>query len=272
MPLQPPSLRALALLPLLALACSSEGDSGSSAAAGTQSTSGRFQQCGEDTMLDTGRNLQWEIKSGAFNATAATFKGCDSQAVHSFARTCPDTRSVMNRYTYCDNSDNRTANCDACQRGISNVRTPYCQVSRLAELQSGSVFYDFIDVYNSDQFAGHANWRLPTSDEIASIMVGGGATTDQPQSCTPGIPCIDGAFSASSVAAFSSYYWTSDVGSLPTLSANLDDFTRPCKNKSPCETAANFGIGAAIPDRARMNVPMYARAVRDFQPGDSCGP
>ena len=122
MPLQPPALRALTLLSLLALACSSEGDSGSSAAAGTQSTSGRFQDCGGDTMLDTGRNLQWEIKSDTFVASADTFKGCDSQAVHSFARTCPDTRSAMNRYTYCDNSDNRTANCDACQRGISNVR------------------------------------------------------------------------------------------------------------------------------------------------------
>jgi len=272
MPLQSPCLRTLTLLSLLLLSCSSEGGSGSSGSASDQPTSARFQNCGDGTILDPVRGIQWETKAGEYSNNDENQKGCDSKATHTFSRpNCPDTRNVMNRYTYCDNTDTRTANCDACQRGFSLVRQPYCQVSEASELVSGSVFYDFLDVLNADQFAGHSNWRLPTADELASIMVGAGATSDQPQTCVPGSPCIDGAFSGTATAEASAFYWTSDVGSLPELVPGGDRLF-PCSNRAPCQTSGNFRIGANTPRQTQMNIPTYARAVRDFQPGDACGP
>ena len=47
---------------------------------------------------------------------------------------------------------------------------------------------------------GHSNWRWPTHDELASIMVGAGATSDPPQECIGGLRCIDGAFSGMATA------------------------------------------------------------------------
>jgi len=278
MPPQSPSPRALALLALLALlahACSSEGDSGSSAAQGVQASSGRFQDCGGETLLDASRNLQWELKTGISKNESQTAKGCESRPQQGniiFYRTCEDTRDVNNRYTYCANIDTRMSNCDGCQGGGIRPTGPLC--TSIRDLRTGSVFFDFFGTLNGTNttepcFANHCDWRLPTADELKSIMVGAGATADQPQNCVPGTPCIDGAFGENSTAKLGSFYWTSELGQLPVLSQGNQS---ECRNQQPCQTSANFGIGGITTNVSTMGVPSFVRAVRDFQPGDSCGP
>jgi len=272
------SIRVLALLLLFALGCSSDGDTGSSGAGDQQATSGRFQDCGDGTLLDTTNNLQWETKTGDWPPGASDIKGCSvtQSSGAGLYRPCPETRDVVNRYTYCANLLSPSSRCDQCGRPANTIRPtgPRCD-DGVRDLKTGSVFTDFIDVLNDNGqpggcFAGHCDWQLPTGDQLTLIMVGEGSGPGQPKVCIPGIPCIDGAFSDTPTAEFGSYYLTSDSG-LPAQ-LNLGNQSE-CRNQSPCQTAGNFGIGALNDRTATMNIPTYARAMRVFDPlNDSCGP
>ena len=119
----------------------------------------RLVDNGDGTVTDTQLGLQWERKTG----TVGNGVDCSSSA-------CPDPHHVNNRYQWCLNADH-DADCDN------------------PDIRNGGAFIDFLDKLNhrcrDDQtfpciadgdcsavggpggpcgFAGHTNWRLPTSE------------------------------------------------------------------------------------------------------------
>lgn len=266
------------LLPLLlALACSSSGDSGSSGeSASKQASSPNLVACGDGTVLDSLNELLWETKTGEFDIeNTALARTCDKRSNPPVL--CPDTRDVFNKYTYCFRGA-QVINCAPGEEGLPGT---------------GTLFSDFLGQLNCDPasgaatdcepFAGQSDWRIPTSEELRTIMVGTGASSTQPQTCLPGSPCIDGAFDPTPTPTVKSYFWSS---SPYVPDDHLDLEGNPdsnCSNeRTPCHQSANFVIGGIVADatprggtsslertKIKMHRPLYARAVRN---GDSCAP
>ena len=256
------------VLLLLAMACSSGGDSGSSADSVTrQESSGNFQDCGDGTLLDTVNDLLWETKTGEFDpSNPALSVVCDSR-VSPLANECTDPHNVMNRYNWC-----YTAGTIRCEQSAPNAA------------ETGSAFFDFLGQLNCEPATvgsapceplGNATtWRFPTSDELRTIMVGIEASPTQPQTYLPGGPAIDGAFFSTGTATIKSFYWSNDP-----VSAAVAASPGCPKPRTPCHQAANFGIGSIIADatpvekdpnaKIKMSLGYYVRAVRD---GSSCAP
>ena len=128
----------------------------------------RFQDNGDGTVTDHLTGLQWERKTGSVGMPAHCL---DVEA-------CPDMHHVNNVYTW-----------------TVNVTVP-----------TGTAFTNFLGrlngAYDGTCFAGHCDWRLPTLEDLQTILV-------EPHPCGTS-PCIDAIFGPT--AAF--YYWSSTTYSL----------------------------------------------------------
>lgn len=142
-------------------------------------TGPRFVDNGDGTVFDLETALIWEKKTGNAGGTGV-------QCVTSVA--CPDPHRAENLYTWSTG-------------GSSNP--------------SGTAYTTFLAQLNgSGGFAGHTDWRLPTSEELQTILV-------EPFECGLS-PCID-------ITTFgptaSEYYWTSSTWSEHPSEAYIVNFT-----------------------------------------------
>jgi hypothetical protein len=130
---------------------------------------GRFKDNGDGTVTDHKTKLMWEKKTGSFAV---------SSTVRCSVTSCTDPHHVNNLYAW------------SAERG--------------GTLPDGGAFTEFLAKLNGLQghapcFAGYCDWRLPTLEELHSIVV-------EPRPCTAD-PCIDPAFGPSAPGE----YWTSST-------------------------------------------------------------
>ena len=142
----------------------------------------RYVENGDGTVTDRRTCLVWEQKTGT--ADFELNVDCSKTA-------CPNPHVVNNRYDWCLDVDDDGI-CD-------NPGNP----------PDGGAFTDFLAKLNSGSFAGHADWRLPTSGGIFSTPSGEPAELESicgPSLCTFGIAGTDGVEPAFRPTA-PDFYW-----------------------------------------------------------------
>jgi len=154
----------------------------------TTSTTLRFVDNGDGTVTDNQTGLQWEKKVAG--------SGC--------------LHCVDDTYTWCANADNPIM----CDNG--NVPDGTAFTSFLATLNGGATGVG--NCVSSDGntqtggFAGHCDWRLPTSAELQTILLA-------PFLCQPS-PCIDPVFGPTAAT----FYWSSTTFASDPIPAWLVEF------------------------------------------------
>jgi hypothetical protein len=154
----------------------------------------RFIDNGDGTVTDTRTGLQWEKKVAA-----------DSEANYG------DPHDVDNTYTW----------------------------SATGTAPDGTAFTQFLGALNTcvspfgnDGFAGHCDWRLPTLEELKSIM-----DIDVPGCGTTGIPCVDPIFIPTALPPLGDigppFYWSSISGGTNALSWGFDFTSCTCPKSTP---------------------------------------
>jgi hypothetical protein len=144
----------------------------------------RWIDNGDGTVIDLETGLQWEQKTGS---TAAPVD-CSSNP-------CPDPHAASNTYQWCRDDDHDTS-CDDIFVGGVPVWPP-----------NGGAFTDFVPALNAGSgFAGHTDWRVPTIDELQTIL-------PEPFICGTN-PCIDPVFGPTASAR----YWSASDYQAPDLS------------------------------------------------------
>ena len=145
----------------------------------------RYVENGDGTVTDRRTCLVWEQKTGT--ADYELNVDCSKTA-------CPDPHVVNNRYEWCLDVDDD----DLCD----NPGNP----------PDGGAFTDFLAKLNSGSFAGHADWRLPTSGGIFSAPSGEPAELESicgPSLCVFGIAGTDGVEPAFRPTA-PDFYWSAN--------------------------------------------------------------
>ncbi len=138
----------------------------------------RFVDNGDGTITDLGTGLMWEKKTGTLGSTVFC---SDSIA-------CPDPHNVTNLYQW-----------SSSQRGSSGT------------LFDGGAKRLFLDSLNDvagggmNCFAGHCDWRLPSSAGSPAGTSGEAAELESIVDCSGGAPCVDPIFGPTA----SNDYWSS---------------------------------------------------------------
>jgi hypothetical protein len=101
---------------------------------------------------------------------------------------------------------------------LNNVNNTYAWSAGSPWKETGSAYFSFLLGLNSFYFAGSYGWRLPTLEELQSIVLDFPCTL---QSCSCGShPCIDGAFGYTKA----DLYWSSTTYQPTPSIAWLVDF------------------------------------------------
>lgn len=176
------------------------------------------------TVLDTCTNLEWEKKDGADGS------GTQNPA---------NANDVDNRYTWagrctigndvpCQPNAAASATCAAAGGGVMcpecGPANGSCNVDPIQGGGAIATVWDFINQLNAASFAGHSDWRLPTSAGAGLFPTGQPAEiesiVDESQgSCGSGgplDPCIDPVFGPTAFAG----YWSSSARQQPPAISN----------------------------------------------------
>jgi len=138
---------------------------------------------GDGTVTDHSTGLMWEKKTGVVTST-----------INCSTTPCPDPHDVNNGYEWCDDTSPDDFVCD--NPGLYDGHPP-----------DGSAFSDFLartngrlcETSSCTGLAGYTDWRIPTLDELSTIL-------DAP--CPPGdTPCIDPVFGPTQDGT----YWSSST-------------------------------------------------------------
>ncbi len=125
----------------------------------TPISGGTYTDNCDGTVTDTQTGLQWEKKTGAAG---------DRHDCSVLTTSCPFPHDVNNTYQWCLDADHN----NACDNGSS---------------PDGGLFTNFLAKLNADEgFAGHTDWRIPTKEELETILL-------EPHPCGTH-PCIDSIF------------------------------------------------------------------------------
>ncbi len=141
----------------------------------TTTTTLRFENTGE-TIIDNQTGLEWEKKTGTVGASVL----CTTAG-------CPDPHDVNNHYKWDD----------TCPGSDGGAFTDF-----LAKLNHGT---SVDGVSTTGGFAGHPDWRLPTIEELRTIV---------DESCGQGSPCT--AWDNTDTATYgptqvASWYWSAST-------------------------------------------------------------
>jgi len=167
----------------------------------TPGTSGRFQDLGDCTILDTCTGLQWEQK-----IMTPGLHHVDDR--HPWAGRCDDNPDFLCQPnaaaagTCMMHAEEGTDGCSKCATGTCVVEVDGVPTTTA---------WEWIDQLNADDFAGHGDWRLPreaglspTGDrELESILLA-------PNPCGTS-PCIDPIFGPTAPTL----YWSATATSNP---------------------------------------------------------
>jgi hypothetical protein len=165
----------------------------------TPGVSGCFTDLGDCTILDTCTGLQWEQKTAAPGrhdvTNLYTWAGCCDRDCSTAETHCQPNAAAA--ATCLAQADNGTVGCNLCSSGTCVV-DPFFQGAI-------TTVWDWVSQLNTDDFAGHGDWRLPRENglnviggelELHSILL-------MPFPCDTS-PCIDPIFGPT--AEF--IYWT----------------------------------------------------------------
>jgi len=173
------------------------------------SSSGCFCDVG-GTIKDTCTGYTWEKKTTAVGSGVNPANLNDVDNKYSWAGCCGGDCSSLDKL--CQPNVAAAATCAAHssggQEGCSTCPNGVCVVNPLVTGALTTV-WDWINQVNASNFAGHNDWRVPTSYELGSID-----TT--PISCglmmctheCPSYPCINSIFGFTQSAG----YWTNETG------------------------------------------------------------
>ena len=181
----------------------------------------RFHDNGDGTITDAETGLMWEKKSSDGSVH-------DEGNCYPRAFTCSgDNATLCNTNTACTTAGG------TCQKGDCQTASP-----------GGMTIFQWVAQLNTASFAGHADWRIPTSSELATII--------DYSVAYPG-PTVSAAFNSGCVASCTvttcsctaAFYWSS------TLVAGF-----------PFNAAwyVNFNFGSV--ENASKNTFLFARGVR----------
>ena len=133
----------------------------------------RFKACSDGmTVSDRRTGLLWEKKTGTPGAEISCGKTPGA---------CREVHDVNNSYTWSNTGS--ASDGDAQNEFLGNLNDP------------------------SDCFGGHCDWRLPSIEELQTILVGQDAAPGQATACDTS-SCIDPDFSAIGGPTASAVYWS----------------------------------------------------------------
>jgi hypothetical protein len=208
----------------------------------TPATSGKYQDLGNCTILDTTTGLQWEKKTddipGGLHDVEARYpwSGCCDFDCSTVEKHCqPDAAASATCFALADNG---TEGCGMCATGT-------CQTN-FFDTGATTTVWGWLNKVNADNFAGHDDWRLakengfnPGPNELETILL-------RPEPCnTGGAPCIDPIFGPTKAESYWSATTKGATGPTRPSDAWFVDFVN-----------GNFG------DSGKWG-PLWVRAVRD---------
>jgi hypothetical protein len=187
----------------------------------TSTTQQRFVDNGNGTVTDNLTGLQWEKKDN----------------------TCPGIHCVNDTYTWCVGSDDVTCINGGVPDGTAF--TSFLQTLNGGATGVGNCTLSDADGSHAGGFAGHCDWRLPTQDELGTIIDGSQG------SCGGGSgACIDPTFGPT---VETNPYWSSTTLARDSSVAWTFFFVFPFSNEE-------FKPGTAFPGG------VFVRAVRGGMP------
>jgi hypothetical protein len=155
------------------------------------STTPRFEDCGDGTVADHKTGLVWEKKTGALG-----------DIVYCEPAGCPDPHIVNNAYEW------SVLGADPDGDAFTNF---------LARLNA-----KFDPQFPTGCFTDRCDWRLPEISELQTILIGEHAAPGQAETCS-GAPCIDPDFAAVGGPTASWYYWSASANGAHAAWAALFD-------------------------------------------------
>ncbi len=159
-----PAVEGTCLVPSTTTTSSSTTTTTSSSTTTTTLLSGCFQDWGDGTIRDTCTGLQWEKKDGADgSANGALLHDVDN--VYSWSGTCtlsPSTlcQPTLDAETLCKAQTPAVNWVDGCEQ--CGVGDGTCNVDS-GSVGATNTVWGWVDALNDAAFAGHSDWRLPSS-------------------------------------------------------------------------------------------------------------
>ncbi len=183
------------------------------------------------TVTDRRTCLVWEKKTGQW-------AGLGSE-VECSKTPCNDPHHVNNTYQWC--LDTNADGCDSFDKVSGNPKPP--------DMPDGGMLTDFLEKLNTTKFAGHGDWRLPTSGGNRGVDLGQGEAAELESICGRSLCGLGIAGTNNIEPAFlptaASVYWSAS-----TYSINANNV---------------FGVlfdGDGIVDTTSKAFAFHARAVR----------
>src|SRR5688572_24660651 len=179
------------------------------------------------TVLDTCTNPEWEKKDGddgtpgTGTVNAANLHDVDNR--YAWAGQC-----TVNPFVYCQPNTAAAATC-AAQAGAVNgcgmcsLADGTCDVQAISGpgVVAITTVWDWLNQLNAATFAGHGDWRLPTTAGTVSIPTGLPAELESIRDASQGVcgggsgACIDPVFGPTAIGPFGTY-WSGVPASPPT--------------------------------------------------------
>jgi len=180
--------------------------------------SGTFCDRGDGTVFDSATGLQWEKKGGFDGGQPGTGTVNPSNLHDVDNRYTWAGRCTLNTSVFCQPNAAAAVTCGAQTGGAfgcgeCGVGQGTCNVDPFT---AGAIttIWDWVNQVNAAAFAGHGDWRLPTSagccgsptgepEELAALLDGGAP------GCGGGSPCIDQIFGPT----VANTYWSASTNS-----------------------------------------------------------
>ncbi len=169
----------------------------------------RFVNNGDGTITDNLTNLMWEMKddNGGANDNDNTYTWAGFCAGSDDP--CQPNQDAAN-LCLADRNGGAPEQCSVCPEGIP------CNTGTYGGLDT---IWSWLKGINGAAYAGHSDWRLPTTGELMTIL----AEPSGRNGCTVGPPCVHGVFD-DAVDSFTrgGDYWSGTIPPPP------DDYAGEC--------------------------------------------
>lgn len=153
-------------------------------------TCSSYCDLGDGTVVDS-NGLQWEKKNKGRDGVDHSNLH-DVNNFHSWAGCCsadggfPTDGSCDDPERWCQPNAAAEATCLALV-GFGTKGCNQCATGTCAIPDSSTTLWHWINQVNAEGYAGHTDWRIPTTAELESILL-------EPYPCTERSPCIDPVF------------------------------------------------------------------------------
>jgi hypothetical protein len=177
----------------------------------------RFVDNGDGTLTDNATTLMWELKLGDGSVR-------DVDNVYPWSGLCSGGAER------CQPTADSAALCPTDDMGVPILGCAICPGGQTCNVTDGqataNTIFSYVDGLNDSTFAGHSDWRVPTEDEVLTILA-------EPATCTVGPPCIDDAFhqGPTSFTASANHWSKSAIKNVPVV-AGIVNFANGMKGSA----------------------------------------